>query len=499
MPSYISTYIVNGNEISIDTDGTQALSVYIGEAAYMYISNNGSYYVIDLAKYMLFESNIDYTVELETLASSLTDLQIAGYTNNIIPFIDQNTGGFTNRLNVYDAYITSDVTVSYTSIDTPDIINDIYQRDQLNDLVITTTSRDFSNCLVSVNGVFQFTYYFNNALYVLDGFSNIKNSKKNKIAIYDTTDLGGHVIVPITMANIDSTNTDPFSGVTLTFPNTDFTGTTVLLVFAGYLYALDDRYRLININRMMIDICKIDLLDQFLHDPNTRFKVDTTIQVASDTTNGQNLDVVDEITYYLQSVYPSASANVVAQTDLLNFSFVTSSAANSTISTAEMINSFLTNFPFSIPNNGTVMFGAYEDYEAPSTITTSLPMTDFTNPRWVYALLTQANSFLIVLKNSTIYKRVYYLNRTEIPSQYVEYSPDTPRGILQYDYNRSLPYLLYAESNHKNYNFSIDYSKICKDVFKTAINPTYVPAPPLDVKWDMQYPVRLLELYSPNS
>lgn len=499
MPSYIATYIVKGDEITVSTDGTQILSSLIGQTAYLGITKtSGPEYLINLAEYMLFEKNINYTMTLLQLTASLTDLNIQAYTSQDIPMIDRNNGSFDYRLNVYDAYITSDVNVSWTSIETPTIRDDIYQRDYLNDLVISSTTRDFSNCLVSVNGVFHPTYFFNKELYVESGFSNIKNSRQNKIAIYDTTSLGGHVIVPIGSTNIDASNNNPFSGVTLTFPNMDFTGTTVLLVLGGYLYALDDTYRLINTNRLMIDICKMDLIDQIIHDPNTSYVFDNTEIVAADTSGPPALTVVDEITYYLESVYPGAIANVVSPVNFINFTGPTVVALTAPPTTELMIEYFLKRYPYTIPAGTNSLLEEFDNFLAPNRIVGSIPITDFTDPRLVYSLLLQPNSFIIAIKNDKIYKKTYGLYRTEHPSQYVAYSQDTPRGILQYDKNRSIPYLLYKESNNLNYNFTIDYSKLYKDVYKTNLNPSYIPSPTLDVKTDRSFPIRLLELYSPS-
>lgn len=497
MPSYIATYIVSGKEINNTTDGTQTLSSVIGKKAYLYVSTSGSNAVIDLAMYMLREKSLNYTTQLTAVASSLTDLQIASYESEDIPFVDQVSGGFDNRLAAYDAYITSDVNVSWCSIDSPDVRDDIYQKDQSNDLVISSTTKDFSNALVAVNGVFHKTYFFNKELYVQGGFSNIKTAKQNKVAIYDTTTLGGHLVVPITQANIDPSNNAPFSGVTLTFPNIDFTGMTVLLVLGGYLYALDDTYQLINTNRLRIDTCKIDLIDQFLHDPNTSYVKDNISVVVSDT-SGPPPSVENEIAYYLQSVYPNAIANVSTAVNFISFNLF-SDYVSPILTPADEITNFLSSWPITAPNGASVMFAQYEKYMPPTSVINGISPSDFTDPRWVYALLTQPNSFLIAIKNSTVYKRTYELSRTQIPGQYVCYSAgDTPRGILQYDKNRSLPYLVSAESNNLNYNFSIDYEKINRDAYKTAISPATIPSPSVDVRDDINYPVRLLELYAPS-
>ena len=270
MTTYIATYVISNGEISLTKDGTQTLNDLAGQKVYLRISKNNIIYTIDLARYMLHQRNIDLSSTLTAIVGTLTDAQILAYTSTDIPTLDPDTGALTSRINAYDAATAPDLTVSWTSIGSPGIRNDVYRRASMNDLVLSSKSRDLSNSLVAVNGVFHKTYLYNKELYVQDGYANIKNTRRDEISVYDTTSVGGHTILPIRIPNIDASNKTPHNGVTLTFcRDVDFTNKTLLLVIGGYLHALDGTYRIIAKNRIVVDICKLDLIDEFIHNPNT--------------------------------------------------------------------------------------------------------------------------------------------------------------------------------------------------------------------------------------
>ena len=500
MATYISTYIVTGSEITVVNDGTQPLSQYTTQQTYLYVTsgtNNSVRYVIDLSKYMLWESGINYTQTVSALATGLTDLQIAGYSSSKIPTVDIATGAFDKRLNVTDAYIASDLTVEYTSIFTPDVRNDIYQRDTLNDLVVSSsTGRSFANSLASVNGVFHQTYFYQDQLFIQNGFFNVKNSKKNKVAIFDTTSLGGHTIIPITAANIDASNKDMFSGITLTFNNINFSGTTPMLILGGYLFPPHSAFRLINTNRLIIDTHKLDFISMFLNDPNTMYTQNNVLTAADTAPSLTTPSIADDITYYLTTVYPTAFATNTNNSTLLEFQAYQSTAP-ATITVTDMINYFLGNYPYSTSATKNAALFNYTEYEQPTAIVGSLPAADFTNPLYLYELLQKSNSFLVVINNPTVYTREYDLYSTGLPSQYIAYGDDTPRGVMLYNDSMVIPYLTYVEGDPNYHDFSLDYVKTTDQVYKTAINPATIPSPKLDTRSYRKYPVKLLEFYSP--
>lgn len=499
--SYVSTFVIEDDIVNLSVDGTQLLSNYMTNQTYICVAETTSaatQFIIDLSRFLLFEANITFTNSLSNWASSLTDLQVNGYQTTNLPLLDQNTNGYDHRLNVYDAYTKADVCVQYTSINDTSLRDDLYSRSQLNDLVLSSPqgSVDFTNAFVAVNGIVQRSYFFENELYVMNGFSNIKNSKQNRVVVYDTTELGGHTLIPINDANIDASNNNLFAGVTLSFPDQDFTGTTILLVLGGYLYVLDDTYQMINKNRLKINTSKIDFINQFLHNPNTLL-VKNNINIVEDAVSSTlTPNVVDEITYYLTEIYPQASINPPTSVNLLAFTLPVFYTPPS-VTTQDMLSYYLLNYPYQVPTGAQAMFGQYPLYVPPDSIVVTLPTSELNDSRYIYSVLTAVNSFLIVINNPAVYKRNYNLNRTYEPSQYIAISEDTPRGILKYNDMMALPYLTFAEADHRHHDFSIGYNKSTKDVYKSIINPEFIPSPRLDVKADLKHNVNLIELYSP--
>lgn len=492
MPNYIATYIVTGLEIDVIADDTQPLSTYLNKSVYFLLNPGPTgtpYALFDINKFLVFNEGIDISQSVLNFISTLTDLQLAGYSDVDIPFKDPHSGAFNYRINAVDAYITEDLLVEYTSVSTPDIRNDIYEKNYLNDLVVSSsTNRDFSNCLCAVNGVFHQTEYFNNELYVVGGFSNIKISNKNKVILYDTSTLGGHTIVPISDTNIDVSNNMPGNGVTLSFPNQDFTNKTILLVIGGYLFPIDSTYQLININRLLINTCKIDFINLFLNDPNTI----TTKLNASPIIQVPPLTVEHEIEYYLNNeMYNLASNGPVM---LANYFY----DVPTDVTLLDKMNFFLTQYSQYQPTPYyNAMWARFFKYTLPTDIYKYRQIYDFKDPLYIYYTLMKNNSFLVVINNPNVFIKKYKLHNTAVPTQYRAYKYDKPRGLLRYNRQMSLPYLIYTEGDNNYHNVSIDYYKTTNDLYKTVINPAIIPSPVLDTKSYHDYPVELLEIYGP--
>ena len=501
MPNYVATYLVADTEISWNTDGTKTLADVAGQQSYLQIRVTGGSVLmfLDLSQYILRESNLVLTTTLSALALSLTDRQIAGYTTTL-PLCDPLTGGVASRIDAYDALAAIDTKVSWTSIGSPGIRDDIYQRSFMNDLVISSSTRDFSNSFVSVNGVFHKTYLYEGELYVQGGFSNIKNTRKINIGVYDTGPVGGHKVLPIHINNIDAANNTPFSGVTLTFPHIDFTGKTLMLVLDGYLHAMDDAYRIINTNRVVIDTCKIDLINDFLHNPNTLYtKVGVADAVFEDrlkTHRDTPPTVRDKIMYYLWNTYPTAASVTTTEANLVAFYPDTEYESPTVVNN---IYSFLATYNTLIPPEP-VMLTDYEwsmKYDMLTNVVGTIPTKKFTDPAFIYNLLLSQNTFFIVINNADLYTKTYELTRTSVPGQYVHYGQDTPRGPLFYNHQSVVPYLLYSDSHHQEHSFSFAMEKSCCDVYKTSLNPIAIPSPLFDLKNNqLNYTANLLELYT---
>ncbi len=500
--SYVATYTVTDGALSVTDDATTTLLSLQGQQVYVLVlRQDNTPFTIDLNRFMLMQIGLVTTNPIGTVMAALTDLQVAGYSVTTIPTLNPE-GAFANRLNVYDAYITPDITVQWTSINSPTDLDDIYQKDQMNDLKISSSiGRSFANTLVSVNGVFHPTFLFNGDLFVQNGFFNIKNSKRNRVALFDTTTLGGHFVLPITQANIDASNNNPWSGVTLTYPNVDFTGTTVLLSVGGYLYALDSTYQLINTNRLRININRMDVINQFLHNPNTVYTTDAlkaaealvAEEAADATIVNTPPPVADEIAYYFTSVLPFAPAGQAI--NLISFNFTTGPTVEQEI-TFYLSDVYPTTPVSPATSSDLIAFSAVSSTPLPGAAISSVPVIMF-DADWLYALLMSPSTFLVVIDNPTLYRKTYPFTRMVIPSQYTHHGDDTPRGLLRYNHSTTLPYLLYSEAEHHNHYLSLGAHKICRDVYKTVVNPTVLASPPLDVHTDLiDYPVEMIELYA---
>ena len=542
MPNYVATYLISNREISLNTDGTQTLANMVGKQAYIQINRtNGSpSVIIDIAKYMLLKSNLDQTLTLATLAGTLTDLQIDAYSTTIIPMKNPLTDGFHDRIDVYDAITAPDVDVAWTSIGTPGIRNDIYQKEAMHDLVISSRHRDFSNSLVTVNGVFHKTYLYNRELYVQDGFFNIKNQGKMLVGICDTSTVGGHTVLPIHINNIDASNHHPHHGVTLTFPHLDLTGKTLLLVLNGYLHAFDDTYKIINTNRIQIDTCKIDLINEFLHNPNTIYtKVGVAEAVFEDrldthrnapktvydkimwylwntypearevTTTPANLiafdpplipdpiPVADAITYYLTNTYPWARSATITPTNIMVYTRHQNSCRYAP-TTEDDIYAYLLSYSRDCAPLLTqiIDFEWTTKYKKLTNVVGTIPARKFAEPAFIYNLLLSHNTFFVVINNPNIYCRNYSLFRTQIPAQYVHYGKDTPRGALSYNMQETLPYILYSDSRRYQHNVSLGFDNSYSDAYKTMLNPGAFPSPRYDLKTNVMRATHIRELYS---
>lgn len=502
--TYNATYTVVDRQIFLSTDGTQTLASLAGQKSYMSVmsSRGGVPLILDMTKYFLWQPGLVFTTSLSATAASLTDLQVSACVSQDIPQQDHNTGGYPCRLDVYDATTASDVQIAWTSVTDIASRNDIYQKDTMNDLVLTpmTSTRSFANVLVSVNGVFQQTYYFNKELYVQGGFANIRNVNRADIVVYDTTTLGGHTILPITPQNIDASNAHPLSGVTLTYPNLDFTNVTLLFVCGGYLHLLDDTYHLINKNRLKIDICKLDLINEFLHNPMTQYSLDTIANnVAAQTQDAPFAPptVANDITHYLSDVY------LQEQTGTGDVAFLTFAPVSGTVpAVTDDIAAFLMGYPLAtLPNQ--VMFANYvwsASYQAVTDIVTTRLMSVFTDPNYIYTMLIRPDTFLVVINNTKLYKRTYRFVRLNVPGQYESYGSDMPRGVVQYNRSMMLSPLLYSEQSLSATALNLSYEKTYRDVYKTILNPITIPSPVFDVQEDRPgYPVEMIELYAAAS
>jgi hypothetical protein len=98
----------------------------------------------------------------------------------------------------------------------------------------------YKNCLVNVNGFFHLTDVDDHGVYVVDGMTTSRISKKNNVGIYSFREVGELTLLPITREMIYKQTPDQlFKDRCYIDTGKDLSNKTVMLVLGGYLHALD--------------------------------------------------------------------------------------------------------------------------------------------------------------------------------------------------------------------------------------------------------------------
>lgn len=257
---------------------TVPLSSFLGTEAYLVVEENQAKYVIDLSNVFLFERGLDVSQPIsDALSSRLSDSFVTRYLRVDIPILNDR-GTYDNRIKVFNPMEYKHHKVQFTSVNTPNIVDDISKKGYLDDLVITTRY-NVDNYLVAVNGVFHKTAINNGKVYVLDGFRTMRISTFKDVTIVDTGPIGGHTVVPLTTQNVTLT---AYNGrATVTSP-TSFRDKTVFVVIDGYFHHLEAGIaQIVDDTHLRIDVNKLTLIDQFRHNPRTLYRKDRLADEAS--------------------------------------------------------------------------------------------------------------------------------------------------------------------------------------------------------------------------
>lgn len=262
----IRTVEYSGYKLTESVDLTRPLSTFVNNHSFLVLEKNLAKYVIDLSKIILNERDLNLTSPVSTvLADRLSDIFVIRYQRTDIPVLN-NENVYMNRLRVFNPVSYKDYQVQYTSIDTPNDVDNPTRKGFLDDLVISSKS-DISNCLVAVNGVFHKTTLYQNKLYVLDGFRTMRISDYKDVTLVDTSRIGGHSVIPITTSN---TTLETFNGVATINAGVSLKNKTVFLVIDGYFYHLDSEvFHYAGDNHLKVAVNKLLLLSQFRHNPRT--------------------------------------------------------------------------------------------------------------------------------------------------------------------------------------------------------------------------------------
>ncbi len=226
--------------------------------------------VLDITQIICRVSNLTTSQTLDTfLSSAVTDQFIASYQVTNFP-VPNYSKLHVNRLITMDPLTISTFNVAAGNM--AGMVVDPHRLSSAQDLIITgPDGYNFTNSLISINGVFHPTISNDNQLYVQNGYANIQTKKASNLMLADTTALGGHTILALNEAMLEPNNLDPWLGISLNLGSIDLSTSTVLLVIDGYLHLLDGSYSLLNINRLYLETPKLDLIKNFIHNPNVSF------------------------------------------------------------------------------------------------------------------------------------------------------------------------------------------------------------------------------------
>lgn len=422
----------------------------IGKDVYCIIDHNREYKVLDISKILRRIPNLDTTITLSAYVQSLNDFEVAKYVTNEIP-LKSLDGRYKKRIEAIDPTVELGMQIDYVNHQNPSIRNDRTMRSTFNDLVISSEDRDLSNSLVSVNGVFHPTIHFDNELYVIDGFSNVRINGSARIGLFDTAHIGGHSVTKITTDMLVMEDADTMrNGVYLKLNDgASFANTTTLVVIDGYLLPpINNYFKVVGDQLLKLNLNKLDLLHMYLHNPMT--KVETTPiyggNLDPDNIYTQGRTVIDA---YLSKMWPFRDIDTSGN---------------------------------KVGHHSFELTGDVDDYNSDT---------------FIRNMLFSPMSFIIHIYNPNVYMKTYKLNRTVECGEYEIFSEDMPRGLLWYNREFILPYVKYSAEDHQH---TVSFGEHLKysDLYKTAINPSMVPM----VKWDtidtsMEKPVEMLEFYAP--
>ena len=274
-----SRTIVNTRGVLTESsDMSVSLSTLATKESYLVVTENLVHHVLDLGQILLFERNLSLTDPISTVFTTrLNDAFVARYLRTDIPILNDHRV-YGKRIKVFNPLEYKGHTVQFTSVNTPDIVDDVSKRGFLDDLVIST-KQDMRNYLVAVNGVFHKTALSGNKLYVLDGFRTLRLSEFKDITVVDTSPLGGHEIIPLTNLNVALSTYNGEATITLPASAKD---KTVFLVIDGYFYHTESRVMTYSDDtHLKLSVNKLPLIDQFRHNPRTLYKRDRYGEDAS--------------------------------------------------------------------------------------------------------------------------------------------------------------------------------------------------------------------------
>lgn len=431
---------------TIAPDAHLPLSTYLGEKLYAIINvDESGATAVDVNKILCRYPNIDLTrTYYDFFVNSCTLIMVEDCTVDLIPQRDVVSGKYLHRMVTLDPNAQEGWTVGFGNIDNPNTLNDLNQMGVLNDLFITPPSgTTLTNLLVSVNGVLHKTVPYQDSLYVIDGFSNVKQTGRNELLVCDTTGIGGHTVIPFTNLTLKSSDSDLPTQAIFTLPQ-NTPNKPVALVVEGYLKLFDASYSFPNTQTVVIDIPLLNITKSFLNNPLLRHKRDF-------------FSVLNRPNPYNPETYT----------------------------------------PVVTPNHTSVVTGETFDIfnTSPTVLKTVLESASFIKDRF-----NSPHSFLIQFNNPDVLVTEYSVSNTGEPHIYECYSTDTPRGLFLYGEGKTLAYTITSNRTDDQHFLYLGTIETTTEIYETGINDSYVPSGIADYQdLSIVKPAKLLEIFTANN
>ena len=506
-----NTYEVADGTIRVIHTPTTPISEYIGRYVYAIIRTNAlDQYTINLAMMLTHEQNIDTSQTLMAfLTERLTHQSISRYMADHLPVPSRETQKYVRRVVLYDAEAETDCRMAYTSVKTPEIRNDIHMLESLPDVVISHARRSLANSLVSINGVFHATRYHDHELYALDGNTNVQNCRRSDVVIVDTTDVGGHTCIPITATRYKNTaKQDPRQGVYLDVPSHfDLTRGTPLLVIDGTMHPIDGTYEVVSKHRIKIRTNAMDLVHEFLHNPNTKCTHDKDGRNISpylpvETPVLEKPSVVDRITQYLTTLdqFPKRPTTPTYVDALIEYR-PKPLYKDAPDAVEKITYAFEHMTAFTLERRGAartaLVYMPYNKiYRAATDIAAVIPTTSLTSAEFVLSRVFSKHSFIVLIHNTNLYRNVMPIQQIDARHGYEKLGYDCPRGLPMYNRHLTVPYRVLAGQSGQ-YSVAITAEEPNRDLYKTSLAPLVVASPYYDqTDHTQQRRVEFVELFT---
>lgn len=443
MYTAVAIITVNGRTLSRSDVTTQTIADVIAIAGENHIqildSSTNSQMTVSLSRYVQSYSKVDMSTPITTFVSTMSDLVRNSIASNV-PYL--NTQGiYPNLIRTYDPLGAQDISVSWTSVNNPEDLDNVQKLSSYNDLLLTPSgTRDLTNTLVCVNGVIHPTVLWNGSLFVVDGLYTMRNSQRKDMTCINTTLVGGHTTIPLTSSNVTGTQ---INALKVTLPQgQSFIGTTAFIVIDGYLYYPDEILTIETETTAILHGNRIPFIAQYRHNPKTKYNEDTF---------GDNWN------WGVPKTDPQITTSPVPMTSI-------PSAAND-----PYVNLFLN--------------------------TRAVPTATLQSFAFQYARVTSAHSFIVLINTSSLYMQKTPLFPITRVGTYGYASSTGPDGLLRYGVGLCPSYIKLSSQYGQTWYTVAPQDHDIDRIEKTA-NPDVIPCLVDDYDETYKRPCTLYSFFS---